>query len=116
HSVYNSMVAIAIALLCEVPIPTIIKGLHSFSGVERRFQSIFEDDFKLFDDHFANTGNINVTLETLDFMDYNNLHLVYAIRGCRGVTTNRENAETIANWAKKLNMKEIIATLSQSHV
>jgi len=49
-------------------------------------------------------------------MDFNKLHLVYAIRGSRGVTTNRENAEAIARWAEKLDMKEIIATLSRSHV
>ena len=49
-------------------------------------------------------------------MDYNRLHMIYAIRGSRGVTTNRENAETIVNWASKLGLTEIIATLSQSHV
>lgn len=116
HSVYNSMVAIAVGLLCEIPIPTIIRGLNSFVGVERRFQFIFEDDFKIVDDHFANPGNINVTLETLNFMDYNRLYMIYAIRGSRGVTTNKENAETIVNWASKLGLTEIIATLSQSHV
>lgn len=116
HSVYNSMVAVAVGLLCEIPIPTIVRGLNHFVGVERRFQFIFEDDFKIVDDHFANPGNINVTLETLNFMDYNKLHMIYAIRGSRGVTTNRENAETIVNWASKLGLREIVATLSQSHV
>lgn len=115
HSVYNSMVAIAISLLCDIPIPKIQSALLNFKGVERRFQFILEDDFKIIDDHFANIGNINVTLETLIFMNYNDLHLVYAIRGGRGVTTNRENAETIVEWAEKLKIKEIIATLSRSH-
>ena len=116
HSVYNSLVAVAVGLLCEIPISTIVRGLNNFVGVERRFQFIFEDDFKIVDDHFANPGNINVTLETLNFMDYKKLHMVYAIRGSRGVTTNRENAETIVNWASKLGLTEIIATLSKSHV
>jgi UDP-N-acetylmuramoyl-L-alanyl-D-glutamate--2,6-diaminopimelate ligase len=116
HSVYNSMAAIAICLLCGIPVPTIVKALKSFEGVERRFQFIFEDDFRIIDDHFANAGNINVTLETLNFMEYNKLNLVYAIRGGRGCTTNRENAETIVKWASKLGLKEITATLSQSHV
>lgn len=115
HSVYNSMVAIAIGLLSHIPISKIQSALKNFKGVERRFQFIFEDDFKIIDDHFANIGNINVTLETLNFMDYNDLQLVYAIRGGRGVTTNRENAQTIVKWAEKLGMKEIIAALSRSH-
>jgi UDP-N-acetylmuramoyl-L-alanyl-D-glutamate--2,6-diaminopimelate ligase len=80
HSVYNSMVAIIIGLLCDVSVPAIQDALKTFEGVERRFEFIFEDDIKIIDDHFANVGNINVTLETLKFMDYEKLHLVYAIR------------------------------------
>ncbi|HZK34192.1 MAG TPA: Mur ligase family protein, partial [Bacillota bacterium] len=116
HSVYNSMAAIAIGLVCGIPIPTIVTGLGSFVGVERRFQFIYEDEFKIIDDHFANVGNINVTLETLNFMEYNKLNLVYAIRGGRGAITNMENAETIAKWAPKLGLDEITASLSKSHV
>lgn len=116
HSVYNSLVAIAVALLNGIPVETIQAGLNSFSGVERRFQFIFEEDFKIIDDHFANPGNINVTLETLNFMKYAKLHMVYAVRGSRGVTTNRENAETIVKWADTLGLNEITATCSIKHV
>lgn len=116
HSVYNSMVAISVGLLSGIPIPVIQEAINSFKGVERRFQIIYDKNFKIIDDHFANPGNINVTLETLSMMDYNNLHLIYAIRGSRGVITNRENAKTIVKWASKLGIKEIIATLSKSHV
>lgn len=116
HSVHNSMVAITIGLLCGVSIETIQQSLKTFGGVERRFEFIYEDDIKVIDDHFANAGNINVTLQTLQYMDYEKLHLVYAIRGERGPTVNRENAETIAKWASMLGFDEIIATKSISHV
>ncbi|TQR17286.1 Mur ligase family protein [Psychrobacillus soli] len=116
HSVYNSMVSIVIGLLCEVPVTTIQKSLREFVGVERRFEIIFEEDFKIIDDHFANSGNIDITLGTLEKMDFNRISLVYAIRGDRGVTVNRENAETIAKWAPRLGIHEVIATLSRSHV
>ncbi|SDK66753.1 Mur ligase family protein [Natronincola ferrireducens] len=116
HSVYNSMVAITIGLLCGIPIDTIQKTLRTFTGVERRFEFIFEDDIKIIDDHFANPGNINVTLQTLDYMDYKNLHLVYAIRGERGPTVNRENSEAIVKWSSRLGFDEVIATKSVSHV
>ena len=115
HSVYNSLVAIAIGLLSEIPINTIQSGINSFKGVERRFQFIYDSDFKIIDDHFANVGNINTTMETLSLMEYNDFHLVYAIRGSRGVITNRENAETIAKWLKRLGKNEIIVTKSLSH-
>jgi len=116
HSVYNSMVAITVALLCGVSVSTIQETLRNFAGVERRFEFIFEDDIKIIDDHFANAGNINVTLGTLKYMTYEKLHIVYAIRGNRGPTVNRENAETIVSWAGKLGIKKIIATKSISHV
>lgn len=116
HCVYNSLVAITIALSLHLPIETIQKGLKDFKGIERRFECIFEEDFKIYDDHFANAGNIDVTLATLTMMDYQQLHLVYAIRGSRGVTVNRENAETIVKWAKELNLTHITATKSVSHV
>ncbi len=87
------MVAISVGLLSSIPIPVIQEAINSFKGVERRFQIIYDKSFKIIDDHFANPGNINVTLETLSMMDYNKIYLIYAIRGSRGVTTNRENAK-----------------------
>lgn len=112
HSVANSMSAIVISLIDDIDIKYIQQGLKEFNGVERRFQYIYEDDIVIIDDHFANKGNINVTLETLKYMDYKNLHLVYAIRGSRGVTVNKENAETIAQWKEKLGIHKIISTRS----
>lgn len=116
HSVYNALVSIAATLLCGVPIEKIQKGLESFEGVERRFEMVYDNDFKIIDDHFANAGNIDVTLGSVKKMDYNNLNLVYAIRGNRGKTVNRENAEKIASWAKEIGYQEVIATASKSLV
>ncbi len=116
HSVYNAMAALLCGLLCGVTVPVIQRALKKFRGVERRFELIFDGDFKVIDDHFANSGNIDVTLETLNFMKYRRLHLVYAIRGSRGVTVNRENAETMAKWIPRLGVEKVIATTSSSHV
>lgn len=116
HSMANAMAAIAIAITDGIQVEVIKEALLYFNGVERRFQYIYEKDFIIIDDHFANRGNINVTLETLKHMEYNKLHLVYAIRGNRGVTVNRENAETLVEWKDRLNIKEIIATKSSEVV
>jgi UDP-N-acetylmuramoyl-L-alanyl-D-glutamate--2,6-diaminopimelate ligase len=116
HSVANAMAAIAIAITDGIQIDVIKEALLYFNGVERRFQYIYENDFVIIDDHFANKGNINVTLETLRHMDYNKLHLVYAIRGNRGVTVNRENAETVVAWKDRLRIDEIIVTKSSEVV
>ena len=115
HSVYNAMVAVIAGLLCQVPVSTIQQALKKFRGVERRFELIYEDDYLIIDDHFANSGNIDVTLETLKYMDCRKLQIVYAIRGSRGVIVNRENAEALARWAPRLGVEEVIATASRSH-
>ncbi len=115
HSVYNAMAAIELCLLAGVEVLVIQKGLYQFRGVERRFQFLYEEEFKIIDDHFANAGNINVTLSTLEKMKYNHLHLVYAIRGNRGVIVNEENARMMARWLKKLPIKTLVATKSISH-
>ncbi len=116
HSVYNSLVAILAAIYSNIPIDYIKRGIENFKGIERRFELIYDYDFKIIDDHFANSGNIDVTMKTIEYMDYDNMHLVYAIRGSRGYTVNKENALAIAKWLKILNKDEIIATKSIDHV
>lgn len=115
HSVYNAMVAIIIGLVNGISVPAIQESLREFKGVDRRFEFIYEDTFKIIDDHFANPGNINVTMQTIEYMDYEKLHLLYAIRGQRGPDINRKNAETLAKWLHDLKIDEIAATKSVSH-
>lgn len=116
HSVENAMVSTVISLVDGIPVDIIQRSLSEFSGVERRFEYIYEKDFLIIDDHFANLKNINVSLETLSKIKCNKLHLIYAIRGNRGVTVNRENAEALVAWKNKLNLTEIIGTKSIGNV
>lgn len=115
-SVMNSMDAIGIALLDGIDKDIIVGALKKFRGVERRFEIIFEKDYKIIDDHFANEVNIDVTLETLCKMDYRDIQFLYAIRGNRGIELNRENAMKIVEWKEKLNLTKIYATLSVGSV
>jgi len=116
HNVYNAAVAITVGKLCGVPDSLILKALSNFGGVERRFQLIYDREFKVLDDHFANAGNIDITLETLGLMKYNKLHLLLAIRGNRGSIVNRENAETIVAWTSSLPLSQVFTTESTDFV
>lgn len=116
HSVVNSLSAMAMALVDGVRMQDVIRGVETFGGVERRFQYIYDDEYVIIDDHFANMSNIDMTLESLVKLHYNRLHLVYAIRGNRGPTVNRENIMTLLNWRDKLHMDEIIGTGSEEFV
>lgn len=112
HSVENAMMAIAIALVDGVGQDLIMEALKDFGGVERRFEFIYENHFTIIDDHFANIKNINSTLGTIADMHRNKVHIAYAIRGNRGVTVNRENAQALVHWKDRLGIDEIIATRS----
>lgn len=115
-SVMNSFVAIIIGLLNNIEISQIQQSINTFAGVERRFEMIYDEEFQIIDDHYANVRNIEVTLNTLSHMKYNDFHMLYAIRGNRGINLNRETAEKTAEWLKKLNPKTFYATLSEDTV
>ena len=116
HSVLNAMIAITYGLLEGVDGATIQKALRNFSGVERRFELIYNKDYMILDDHFANEKNIAVTLETLCQMDYKNLHVLYAVRGGRGAALNRDNALEMVKWMDKLPLRTFYATRSEEVV
>lgn len=113
HSLMNALAAVGLALAAGLPLSTCVHGIESFHGVERRFQQIYDGKFRIFDDHFANAGNIRMTLETLCHMTYEQLVLLYAIRGNRGVTVNAENIDALADYLPRLRLKKFIATLSR---
>lgn len=115
-SVMNSVVAIIVGLLNNISIDKIQSSLNSFSGVERRFEMIYDKQFKIVDDHYANVRNIDVSLETLSKMQYKNFRMLYAIRGNRGVHLNEECAEKTAKWLKELSVKTFYASLSKDTV
>ncbi|MBL7575125.1 UDP-N-acetylmuramoyl-L-alanyl-D-glutamate--2,6-diaminopimelate ligase [Peptoniphilus asaccharolyticus DSM 20463] len=115
-SVMNSVAAIIVALLEGIDKEIIIKALKLFTGVERRCEMIYDGDFKVLDDHFANVRNIDVTLDTLKQMSYKDLHVLYAIRGSRGVELNRETSERMVEWFEDLHLTKVFATLSKDVV
>ncbi len=110
--VMNGIVAIIIGLVRKIPVVSIRKSLKDFKGVERRFQVIYDKDYKIIDDHFANSKNIAVTMETIEKMDFNKFYILYAIRGNRGENLNRESAEETAKWLKRLGINKIYSTSS----
>lgn len=114
--VMNSVVAIIVSLVRKIPIENIVESLRNFKGVERRFEMIYDEEFKIIDDHYANSRNINVTMQTIDMMKFKNLKMLYAIRGMRGVHVNTEAAQESAKWLKKFKVSKIYATSSKEIV
>lgn len=116
HSVKNAIACASMALVYGIDKEAIIKGLKAFRGIERRFELLYNGKFKIIDDHFANEENINVTLDSISKMKYNNLHIVYAIRGNRGITVNRENLNILKDWEPKIRLKTLMGTQTLGEV
>lgn len=110
HTVKNSVCCAAMALAYGCSEKSVAVGLKAFSGVERRFELIYDRGFRILDDHYANPDNIKVTLDSISKMKYGKLHMVYAIRGNRGTTVNRENIEETGKWLNKLHLGSFTGT------
>lgn len=116
HTVANAVACCAMALCGGLSLEAIRQGLKNFRGLERRFELIYDGEFKIIDDHFANMNNIGTSLRSLEGLSYSRLRMVYAIRGSRGVTVNRENVQALAKWLPRLKMDEIIVTETKGEV
>ncbi|AGY81731.1 Mur ligase family protein [Carnobacterium inhibens] len=116
HSIYNALTALVTGLVNDIPIEDVQRGIKNFRGVERRFQILYDKEFKVIDDLLLNQNNIDSCMETISHLDYNELHLVHAIRGSNGPAHSTEIAETLAKWFHKMKVAEIILTTASSHV
>lgn len=110
HSITNAISAIIAALVLNVDVEIIKSGIFEFSGVERRFQLIYDETFKVYDDHFANEGNVSATLKSISLMKYQQLIFVWAIRGNRGSEINFDVLNTMLKWKHALNINHFIVT------
>lgn len=91
------------------------RGIKNFRGVERRFQVLYDKEFKVIDDLLLNQNNIDSCMETINHLDYNELHLVHAIRGNNGADHSTEIAESLAKWFDTMKVNKIILTTASTN-
>ncbi|MDI6706723.1 MAG: UDP-N-acetylmuramyl-tripeptide synthetase [Bacillota bacterium] len=116
HNVYNSLAATTVGLLYGVEPQVVQSALTGFNGVWRRMQIVYEEGFTVIDDFSHNPGSYEAVFETVQAMNYNDIHILSAIRGNRGPEINRANGKVIASWAGLLGAEEIIVTSSSDTV
>ncbi|WP_414839271.1 Mur ligase family protein [Carnobacterium sp. TMP28] len=116
HSIYNALTGLVVGLVNDIPLADVQRGIKQFRGVERRFQILYDKEFKVIDDLLLNQNNIDSCMETISRLDYHELHLVHAIRGNNGPEHSLEIAETLAKWFYKIAVSKIILTTASSHV
>lgn len=67
HNVQNALAAIAVALNMEIPFDTICDGIAGFSGVKRRFETVFKNekrDIYVIDDYAHHPAEINTVINS----------------------------------------------------
>lgn len=114
HSVYNALAAIAITLSYGVDLEKAIAHLATFPGVERRLQILYNREFIILDDHISDEDNTRKMLEALEVMgEGKKVHIIYAVRGNRGVEVNREVAGQFALFKDRVNWGTFVVTTSE---
>lgn len=115
HSIYNTLTGLVVGLVNDIPMEDVRRGIKNFRGVERRFQVLYDKEFKVIDDLLLNQNNIDSCMETIGHLDYNELHLVHAIRGSNGAEHSTEIAESLAKWFDKMKVNKIILTTASTN-
>ncbi|GAB6098910.1 UDP-N-acetylmuramoyl-L-alanyl-D-glutamate--2,6-diaminopimelate ligase [Halanaerocella petrolearia] len=116
HNVYNALAAFTAGLALGFKLNDIKQGLESFTGIKRRMELIYDQDFTIVDDFAHNPASLTANFKTIKDLDYDNLTIIHFLKGKRGVAANRLNAQLIADWKERLNLREIITTRADSEV
>ena len=113
HNIYNSLITTTIGLyygLC----PENINGFFKeFSGIWRRFEIIYKDNFTIIDDCAHNPGSYQAVFNTLHDISFNKLIIVNSLRGNRGIKINKQNARIITNNINSYDNYHLIITASK---
>ncbi len=109
HNIYNTLAACSAGLLLGLKAEQIQK-ISEFSGIWRRFQIIYDNEYTIIDDCAHNPGSYSAVFQALEHLTYKNLYIINAIRGNRGVQINQDNARTIASWVKQLSNVKLLVT------
>lgn len=110
HNLANALLAAGTALALGVDADAVAAGLSQYKGIFRRFEVIYQGEFRVIDDAAHNPSNLDAVFHALAEENPAAVAVVYAIRGSRGVEINRANAATLARWANRLNLCPLIVT------
>ena len=92
----NAAFAATAALLAGASPEGIARGLAAASPIRRRMEIVHADGLVILDDTVGNPASIDAVFETVSAMPHERLHIVYGIRGARGLAINQHNALALA--------------------
>ncbi len=96
HLAANAALAATAALVAGVSPEAVARGLARSTAMRRRMEIVHHAGPVILDDTVGNPASIDAVFETTRAMPHERLHVVYAIRGARGVPINEHTALAIA--------------------
>lgn len=112
HNIYNALAAITTCILLDIPIEFISNSIKQFKSIPRRTEIIYNKEVTIIDDFSHNPASYDTVFQSIQSIPYRNVHIVNALRGGRGAEINKENAQTLAQWAEIININTITITSS----
>ena len=102
QQVTNAALAATAALVTGVSPEAIRRAFANMPHVRRRMQVVHARDPFILDDTVGNPTSIKAVFETIATIPSRRLFVAYAVRGSRGVTINRCNAEALAECLESM--------------
>lgn len=109
----NTTLAAVAALCAGVDVEDMRAAVASMPPPRRRMQIVHRGRFTVLDDTVAHPDSISAVFEVATRLPHRRLHIVYAIRGRRGVEINRRDAEAIAIWLRRVPAATVVVTCSE---
>lgn len=116
HNIYNALAAITTAIIYEIPIEIIQRALKNFTTLNRRSQLIQNFPYVVLDDYANNPSSFEAAFQTLQSIDYKDVHVVVSITADKAERINQENIQTIANWCSLLKIQNLYITGSEDYI
>lgn len=113
HNLTNAMLAMALALATNVPLPRIQEALADFSPPARRLRIERIGRRLVLDDVAMNQASFDAVFSTIAGLELPQLVVVVALRGNRGPEVNADIAARLVHWNRKLAFAPLIVTLSR---
>ena len=110
QQVTNAALAAIAALLTGAAPDAIQRAFSAMPQVTRRMQVVHARDPFVLDDTVGNPASVRAMFETVATIPHRRLLVAYAVRGSRGVTINRSNAEALASCLESLSADVVLTS------
>jgi UDP-N-acetylmuramoyl-L-alanyl-D-glutamate--2,6-diaminopimelate ligase len=109
-NINNAALAATAALCLGADTDSVRAALGAIEPPRRRMQIIHDRGFTVLDDTVGHPDSVSAVIEVAEQLPHRRLHIVFAIRGQRGETVNRQTAEALAIWAQRVGPSTLVVT------